>query len=428
MPAVIDLSVVDLDELDMSSLTVNPADHMRLDGDHAVSVRDADPLAQGLFALLRNDCHADRLLVWQELSNTLDGELDDDGRLALSAAKLCCADLAEEDPEREFAEAPLSEREYDRWWRADEARKASWPSVSSVKRWLGGSWAKVVERLGQAPTPSALGRRLGAQLGAFSPEELRTQLALCRKELSEDPDRPLDYVTQREHRDWALRRKDDPDLALPRLCLQPHPFRDAFGSWPAAVLASGGCQTAAGRRTATAVTGRHGLYTRDACVDATRFVGARAGGARMRWQSYNREAKALKADPDPPSDMPAVLPSAQTIVDKLGSWPQALYLAGFIDAAERDRRLARVTVTLSDKQLRKVMADALRAIGADAPKGRYRRYREAMRAEHGPHVGLPSLATVYQRLGHWPDAKAAVIAAFPDITDCTPTWTDEEDE
>jgi hypothetical protein len=61
VPAVIDLSKVDLDELDIGSLTVDRSEHLRLDGDHAVSARETDPLAQGLLALLRNDCHADRL-------------------------------------------------------------------------------------------------------------------------------------------------------------------------------------------------------------------------------------------------------------------------------------------------------------------------------------------------------------------------------
>jgi hypothetical protein len=259
--------------------------------------------------------------------------------LALAAARLCCADLTAEDPERDFAEQPLSEREYKAWWQADDERKRSWPSVSSVRRWLGNSWPKVVEHLGQTPSPSSLGRRLGAQLGAFSPDELTAQLALCRKELADDPERPLDYVTQRECREWALRRMLDADLPLPRLCLQPHPFRDAFGSWGAAVEASGGCRTAAGRRAATWTTRRHHFYSCAACVEAVSYVGARAGGAALRWPDYEETAQALKTDPDPPADLPAILPSAWTIAKKLGSWPEALHVAGFIDAAERDRRL-----------------------------------------------------------------------------------------
>jgi hypothetical protein len=427
VPAAIDLRTVDLDELDIGSLTVDRSEHLTLDGDHAYSVRDTDPLAQGLFALLRNDCHADRLLVWQELANTIDGELNDDGRLALAAAKLCCDDLGAEDPERDFDKRPLSEHEYKAWRLADGNRQRSWPSVSSVRRWLGGSWPKVVEHLGQTPSASSLGQRLGAQLGAFSSDELTAQLALCRRELSDDPDKALDYVTQREHRNWARRRLRSADLPLPRLCLQPHTFRDAFGSWGAAVAASGGCQTVQGRRAATLTARPHHFYSRHACVDAVRYVGVLAGGAAMRWPDYEDKAQALKTASAPPEDLPAVLPSGWTIAKKLGSWPEALHVAGFIDAAERDRRLARVTVTLTDKQLLRVMADALRAIGADASKQRYRRYREAMRAEHGPHVGLPSLTTVYQRLGHWPDAKGTVLAEFPDIADCPPTWTEEDE-
>jgi hypothetical protein len=130
----------------------------------------------------------------------------------------------------------------------------------------------------------------------------------------------------------------------------------------------------------------------------------------MRGRDYDDEARALKADPNPPPDLPAVLPKSATIASKLGSWPHALHLAGFIDDAELDRRLARVTVALTDKQLLMVMADALRAIGANAS---HTRYRPAMRAKHGPRVGLPSLETVYLRLGKWPEATARVIAAFP---------------
>ncbi|MCW3047288.1 MAG: hypothetical protein JWO74_1572 [Solirubrobacterales bacterium] len=132
VPAVIDLRAVDLDELDIGSLTVDRGEHLTLDGDHAVSVRDTDPLAQGLFALLRNDCHADRLLVWQELADTLNGQLNDDGRLALAGARVCCDDLGAEDSESDFDEWPLSERDYKTWWLADEDRQRSWPSVSSV--------------------------------------------------------------------------------------------------------------------------------------------------------------------------------------------------------------------------------------------------------------------------------------------------------
>jgi len=428
VPAVIDLSKVSLDELDIASLSVGPGDHLTLDGGHALSARDTDPLALGLFALLRGDCHADRLLVWHELANTLDGEVDEDGQLALAAARLCCDDLAAADAERDFRVEPLSEREYKSWWLDDEDRKRSWPSVSSVRRWVGrGSWSRVVEHLGQTPTPGALGQRLAAQLGAFSPDELKACLALCRVELAGDARSALDYVTYRVYRDWAMSRLHDPGLPLPRLCLQPHPFRDTFGSWGAAVAASGGCRTDTGRQAATRATRRHGLYTAEACVEAVHYVGERAGGGRMRMPDYDEAAQALRTQADPPDDLPAVLPSANTIVLKLGSWPQALHIASLIDEAERDRRLARVTVTLSDKKLLAVLADALRAIGADAPKQRYRRYREAMRAECGPHVGLPSLATVYQRLGYWHDAKAVVIAAHPDVANCTPTWTDEED-
>jgi hypothetical protein len=380
VPAAIDLRTVDLDELDIGSLTVDRSEHLTLDGDHAYSVRDTDPL-----------------------------------------------DLGAEDPERDFDKRPLSEHEYKAWRLADGNRQRSWPSVSSVRRWLGGSWPKVVEHLGQTPSASSLGQRLGAQLGAFSSDELTAQLALCRRELSDDPDKALDYVTQREHRNWARRRLRSADLPLPRLCLQPHTFRDAFGSWGAAVAASGGCQTVQGRRAATLTARPHHFYSRHACVDAVRYVGVLAGGAAMRWPDYEDKAQALKTASAPPEDLPAVLPSGWTIAKKLGSWPEALHVAGFIDAAERDRRLARVTVTLTDKQLLRVMADALRAIGADASKQRYRRYREAMRAEHGPHVGLPSLTTVYQRLGHWPDAKGTVLAEFPDIADCPPTWTEEDE-
>jgi hypothetical protein len=426
VPPFIDLSAVNLEELDVGSLNVCSSEHLTLDGEHAVSVRDTDPLALALFALLRNDCHADRLLVWQELGSTLDGELNDDGRLALAAARVCCDDLVRANPDRVFRDRPLSEREYRAWWLADEARRRSWPSVSSVRRWLGGTWADVVEHLGQTPTAHSLGLRLAAQLAAFTPAELAAQLALCRKELAATPDEPLDYVTQREHRNWALRRLRDDDLPLPRLCLQPHPFRDVFGSWGAAVAASGGCQTQAGRRAATSTAQRHHAYSRQVCIDAVRYVGAYAGGATMRWPDYNKSARTLRMDPDLRNEVPAVLPAAATIAQKLGSWPQALHLAGFIDAYERDRRLARVTVTLSDQDLLKVLADAIRAIGADASKRRYRRYREAMRAAHGPHIGLPSLATVYQRLGGWADAKAAVAARFPDTAACTPTWTEQE--
>jgi hypothetical protein len=197
-----------------------------------------------------NDCRTDRLLVWQELASTLDGELNDAGRLALAAARVCCDDLEREDPERDFRVVPLSEREYEGWWRADPDRQRSWPSVSSVRRWLGGSWPKVLDHLGQVSSPSSRGQRLAAQLGAFSPEELTAQLALCRSELSDDPAEPFDYVPWREHRIWALKRAHDDDMPLPRLCLQPHTFRDNFGSWPAAVEASGGCRTEEGRRAA----------------------------------------------------------------------------------------------------------------------------------------------------------------------------------
>src|SRR5579884_1286716 len=155
VPAVIDLGKVDLDELDLGSLSVEPGQHLALNGRGAVGAGPVDPLALGLFGLVRNDCHADRLLVWQELASTLDGGLDDDARLGLAAARVCCEHLAAADPERDFGVAPLSEREYDAWWRADEHRRRSWPSVSSLRRWLGdGSWFGVLDRLGQMPGPS----------------------------------------------------------------------------------------------------------------------------------------------------------------------------------------------------------------------------------------------------------------------------------
>lgn len=418
VPEVIDLSEVDLDELDLDALEVDTAAHLTLNGPRAATARDVDPLASGLFALLRNDCHADRLLVWQELANTLDAALNDDGQLALAAARLCCADLQLQDPTRVFAVEPLSEREYEQWLMADPGRKRSWPSVSSVRRWLGGSWLRVLKHLGQMPAPSTRARQLSALLGGFAHEELAAQLKLCRQELSGDPQHPLDYVSQREHREWALRRFRDPDLPLPRLCLQPKPFRDAFGSWPEAVAASGGLKTEAGRRRAASIKQSGAGYTADACIDATRYVGDRAGGAAMSWKDYDRAVRAFKKAAEPPVDLPAILPAAQTIVSRLGSWPQALHLAGFINETERDRRLARVTVTLSDGELLDALARALRTIGADAPKSRYRRYRELMRAKQGPRVGLPSLASVYQRLGSWPEAKAVVIEAFPDVADC----------
>src|SRR4051794_693959 len=44
VPASIDLSRVDLDDLDVASLVVDPAAHLTLDDAHAVSARDTDPL------------------------------------------------------------------------------------------------------------------------------------------------------------------------------------------------------------------------------------------------------------------------------------------------------------------------------------------------------------------------------------------------
>jgi hypothetical protein len=422
VPATIDLSTDDVEDYDLGTLDVDREQHLTLDGPAATTLRDADPLARRLFAMLRRDCHADRLLVWQALAAALEGELDESARLALDACRLCCSDLAEADPGRDFTLDPLSEREYEKWHGADEQRKASWPSVSSVRRWLGGSWASVVEHLGQTPSPHLAARRASALLGKFTDDELRRQLKVCRAELSDDPSRPLDYVSVAEHRRWALQEMKNPNRTLARICLQPHPFRNAFGSWPAAVAASGGVTTAAGRRRATASRIAIDAYNADSCAAAVAYVAPLAGRAAMGWDEYDAKTKELRRDPDPPADLPDVLPSAQTIIKYLGSWPEALFAAGVIDAAERDVRLARVAVTLRDDELLATLAFALGAIGIDATKQTYIAYRKAMRKKHGPKVGLPSPETVYVRLGGWEPAKAAVLAKFPEVANATPTW------
>ncbi len=132
--------------------------------------------------------------MWRALAPFVDGELDEKGRLALDAARLCLDDVCADGVRGR--EKPLSEREYRRWLEEDPQRRASWPSVSSVRKWLGGNWSKVQRALGQALSASTTARRMTAMGGAFDREELRDQLRHCMAALSDDPGKPLDYVSQ----------------------------------------------------------------------------------------------------------------------------------------------------------------------------------------------------------------------------------------
>jgi hypothetical protein len=366
-----------------------------------------------LLSVLRRESRSDRLLVWRALAPFIEGDLDEKGRLALDAARLCLDDLCADGARS--PNKPLSEREYQRWLEEDPQRQVSWPSVSSVRKWLGGNWSSVQRALGQAPSANATARRMAAMGGAFGREELRTQLRRCLAALSEDPTKPLDYVTQAQHRRWALAEMKKPigERAMPRLCLQPHVFRKAFGSWSQAIHAAGGSGAPGSR---ALVRGEHDAYTTDACIAALRLIGPDCGGGRMRWQDYRKRVAHL-ARRAMEEGRQVVFPGPQVVVDRLDSWPQALLAAGLIDELECRRRMARVTDTLDDKELVAAFADALIAIGPNGVRGDYTRLREKRQHANGGRADMPSWATIYQRLGTWSEAVKATVDARPDILD-----------
>lgn len=375
--------------------------------------RDTDPLALRLMTLLRADSRADRLLVWRALAPFIDEQLDEKGRLALDAARLCLDDVCAggvRDPSK-----PLSEREYKAWLDADPQRKASWPSVSSVRKWLGGSWSSVQEALGQAPSATTTARRMSAMGKAFGREELRSQLEHCRAALSDDPDRPLDYVSQAEHRRWALAEMEKPieERVMPRLCLQPHSFRKVFGSWPQAIHASGGARTSV-QSSFALVRAKSGAYTANACLAALRLIGPDCCDGQMRWGDYRKRAAYLRRVAMDEGRQ-VVLPGPQTIVNHFGSWPQALLAAGLIGELECRRRLARVTDTLDDKELVSTFAEALITIGPNGTRSDYIELREDRKRANGGRADLPSWPTIYQRLGRWEEAVKTATDAHPEI-------------
>ena len=388
----------------------------------AATRRDVSALARGMVALVRADPRDRRLLLWQELANSLPEELGEHAHQAVTAARACLSDLRSVDPERD-AGAP-SYREYESWHQdpAHAERAKSWPSVSSVQRWASPdprrpSWAHVQEALGQKPSPRAVAARKAAQGGAATGRVLARQLRVCRVALGE-PGKPRNYITIGEHREWVdteLARSSD-ERALSHYFVDPQTFRNAFGTWAAAIEASGGERPTGGSRHQRS---RRESYTSSSCVAAAKLVGIRTSLRELLTDRlYDAHAPALRRVLLAEGDE-RVLPGSKVIVDRVGSWPVVLRKAGFIDAAECRRRLARSAGTerrfRSDDELYDVLAEAFVELGRNPYTTDYDACRREQRRTSG-QAHWPTRETVRRRVANdWFEAVDRVCGQRPQV-------------
>jgi len=311
----------------------------------------------------------------------------------------------------EIGRAP-SRRDYD-LWRAGQAHPDQWLSASGIRKAFGNSWARAIDALNVEPRPDILARRLLNFNRPYKREELLEGLRACAAAVG------VEYLAFSVYRAWAIEELKRPDRACKRLALSRYAFKKHFGSWIEALVAAGLPELTRASNDDKLPMPRGPAYDNDhlrrALLGANRFhleCEAQAGRGddrhpprqltrRVFEQWRQGEAEAAQAQ-----GRVIYLPSAASIILRLGSWTEALHWAGLIDD-ERLRAAHRQKARpLTDDEVLDYLVFALNDLRPVAEKAEARLTRgdatdataaSSTRLSAGPAAATPLSRSEYRR-------------------------------
>jgi len=351
------------------------------------SRRTVDRLAMALFGVVRELPAAERRVLLSAIDGRQHGVGGVRAQLALEVLRRC---------ERETGET-VSKRRYERWREAHPEREHL-PSSTYVVNSLGGSWARAMDAAGVRPAVEHVTFRWHRQGPAPSDQEVLGELCRCAQALGVD-------FSFGEYRAWALAQRTG-NSARRGLLISPSSFIARFGSFAQARLAAGLGESGRHR----GPRGRHGEYTREACIAVLRSAAREAPDGPLPARAYMswRERQLTDARR---RGIWRPIPEWKIVRDRFGSWAKALGEAGIVSeekAAEYYRGQGR---RVPDEHIAKWLCAAASELGPGMTIAAYKRWRR--RQIDCPTAGWPPSQRVVQlRFGRWTTAVASVDAAL----------------
>jgi hypothetical protein len=268
-----------------------------------------------MFEVLRELSEEDQLFVWRSLGDHQQPDATVKERLAIDALRRC---------QEELGGVAISKGRYETW-RAGHPEKESLPSSKLIANSLGSTWSAAISRLGLFPVVEHRGRRL-RRLGSLpTNDEALDALAECAQALQ------TEVLSWAQYRAWALEVMRTEGREPPLLISTPT-FIRRFGSWPEALQRAGLTASHNGRAATPRVrySSRHLIWClRQAAEGLDADGGSQVVLTTVRYERWREGA----GQPEGP-DRGTTRPNFHVIMDRFGSWPQALSAAELMSSAQ----------------------------------------------------------------------------------------------